>query len=74
MVASGSIALSYALELPLQGGALARLRYYRTNYGKITSIRDRLFQFTRSRRIFASFDIFGCRYPILPSHQARRLN
>src|SRR5260221_4375868 len=38
---------------------------YRTNYGKITSIRDRLFQLIKSRRIFASFDVFRLALSIL---------
>jgi hypothetical protein len=42
--------------------SLAPLCYYRTNYGKITSIRDRLFQLAKSRRIFASFDVIRWRY------------
>jgi hypothetical protein len=44
------------------GWSLARLCYYRTNYGKITSISDRLFQLTKSGQIFAAFDIFRWRY------------
>jgi hypothetical protein len=45
--------------------SLAPLCYYRTNYGKITSIRDRLFQLIKSRRIFASFDVFRLALSIL---------
>ena len=33
-------------------GALTRLYYYRTNYGKITSFRDRLFQINQIRPDF----------------------
>ena len=46
-------------------GSLAPLCNYRTNYGKITSIRDRLFQLIKSRRIFASFDVFRLALSIL---------
>jgi len=64
-VASGSIALSHPTELPLQWRALLHRVTYRTNYGKITSIRDRLFQLIKSRRIFASFDVFRLALSIL---------
>ena len=47
--------VSYRSELPLPHGRLARLCYYRTNYGKITSIRDRLFQFNQTRPDFRLF-------------------
>ena len=44
-------------EPPLQRGGLFRLCYYRTNYGKITSIRDRLFQYGQ---IEPDFRLFQC--------------
>ena len=58
------------------GRSSTRLYYYRTNYGKIKSIRDGLFQLTKLGRIFASFDPLGWRLdtPRMPLHAEIKSN